>query len=88
MKFYTFHISLDLFAIALFWSFGYGCPCSLLYCPCCIVVVVVVVVLCLLLLFFSAGSETQAQGTSGKPSITELIYVSSLHCQILVSRFY
>lgn len=85
MKFYSFHVSLDLFAIALFWSFGYGCPCSLLCCPCSIVVVVV---LSSLLLFFSAGSETQAQGTSGKPSITELIYVSSLHCQISVSRFY
>lgn len=53
---------------------------------CC--VVLVLLWLLLLLLFFSAGSETQAQGTSGKPSITELIYVSSLHCQIFVSRFY
>lgn len=79
MKFYTFRISLDLLAIAVFWSFGYGCPSSLLYCPCCVVVVVV---------FFSAGSETQAQGTPGKASITELIYVSSLHCQIFETRFY
>lgn len=33
----------------------------------------VVLWLLLLLWFFSAGSETQAQGTPGKPSITELI---------------